>query len=89
MGQNTTQSSVTSLQSERELDRLRLKRERTLLYQAKMEGAPHRIYNPLLFHDGVSWIAKADFGKGPNLVGRGDCPFEALQDYDEQWLGIK
>lgn len=50
---------------------------------------PHRIYSPVLNHDGVSWIAEGKYANDSNLVGRGSCPARALADFDEQWLGVK
>lgn len=51
---------------------------------------PHRRYPGVaMTHDGVSWIAKMKFDIATTLVGRGDCPAKALNDFDEQWLGIK
>jgi hypothetical protein len=50
---------------------------------------PHRIYAPALSHDGVSWIAQGKYTDDSNLVGRGDCPARALDDFDKHWLGMK
>lgn len=50
---------------------------------------PHRTYSPRLSHDGIQWVAVAEFQSGDKLVGRGDSPQQALIDYDNQWLGIK
>lgn len=62
--------------------------EAKLLY-AQMLNLPHRTYIPTLSHDGLQWVAVAQFGDGSKLVGRGDCPNAALMDYGSQWLGIK
>ena len=59
----------------------------TLFQQAR--GAPHRTYAPAVTHDGMHWVAVAKFIDGTQLVGRGNCPSEALTDYDLQWLGAK
>jgi hypothetical protein len=51
---------------------------------------PHRVYQlTSLSHDGVCWVAKAMLAEDTVLVGRGNCPMTALNDFDEQWLGIK
>jgi hypothetical protein len=62
----------------------------TATYQAMVAQRsllPHLTYIPMMYHDGVSWIAEAKMAKGPSLVGRGDSPRAALQDYDMQWAG--
>lgn len=62
--------------------------EATRTYNQLM-SLPHRIYVPRLSHDGLQWVAVAEFQDGLKLVGRGDCPNAALMDYSNQWLGIK
>lgn len=62
--------------------------EATRTYNQLM-NLPHRIYVPRLSHDGLQWVAVAEFHDGTRLVGRGDCPNMALMDYSNQWLGIK
>lgn len=48
---------------------------------------PHMKYSARLFHDGITWICT--WGTDPNsqVVGRGDCPQEALNAFDMAWHG--
>jgi hypothetical protein len=82
-------SSMQSLEifHQIEVQQLEAAKMATVYKQRKM--LPHRTYSLSLSHDGVSWIAKADYPGNTSLVGRGDCPATALNDFDEQWLGIK
>jgi hypothetical protein len=50
---------------------------------------PHRRFHIPVYNDGVSWIAEFKCPEGEPLVGRGDSPALALNDFDEQWLGLK
>jgi hypothetical protein len=59
----------------------------TAFIQAR--AMPHRLYTPAISHDGISWVAVAEFADGSKMVGRGECPSQALIDYDLQWLGVK
>lgn len=80
---------ATSLRLEREIAESKLEQANTRLLTAQMANLPHRTYIPTLKHDGVEWVAIAEFYEGIKLVGRGDCPQAALADFDNQWLGIK
>jgi len=60
---------------------------RRAIYQ--MQTLPHRHYIPRMSHDGLEWVAVAEFHDGSKLVGRGACPNAALMDFSNQWLGIK
>jgi hypothetical protein len=67
-----------------------LEQQKAQTLAAQQVILPHRTYPGVsLTHDGVSWIAKANFDDGVALVGRGISPAAALNDFDEQWLGIK
>ena len=48
---------------------------------------PHMQYSARLFHDGLTWICT--WGTDPNsqVVGRGECPQEALSAFDMAWHG--
>ena len=67
--------------------KLETEKAQTLFHQRKV--LPHLTYGCNLTNDGVSWIAKAQLAEGAMLVGRGSSPCEALNDFDEQWLGVK
>jgi hypothetical protein len=88
-GPNFTLSFETSLLLEESLAKQKLETEKAATTFHQRKQLPHRIYSLSLSHDGVSWIAKADYPGNTSLVGRGDCPASALNDFDEQWLGIK
>jgi len=55
----------------------------------RMAVLPHRQYVCQLKHDGMEWIAVYGSEEMGNLlVGRGECPANALRDFDNKWLGI-
>lgn len=85
-----------SLQLEQQLLELQVAKAKEELAAAESQTAynrlallPHRTYVPRLSHDGICWVAVAEFSDGSKLVGRGDCPNKALMDYSNQWLGVK
>ena len=69
---------------------LLLQEQQARTLAANRVNLPHRDCQGLILtNDGVSWIAKLMLADDVVLVGRGDCPATALNDFDEQWLGIK
>jgi hypothetical protein len=100
---NTAQSSTEStepsptqvpLEVEREIAYLHLdaarKQHRANCVYWQSKNLPHRVYGVDLYHDGASWVATAgNEGGDALLVGRGDSPVAALDDFDAQWLGVK
>jgi hypothetical protein len=76
-----------SLEKELAEQKLETAKAQTMYHQRK--NLPHLSYGCNLTNDGVSWIAKIQLADGNMIVGRGDCPAKALNDLDEQWLGIK
>lgn len=64
-------------------------KERALTLYAHQQVLPHRTFSPRLYHDGLQWVAVAEFTSGDKIVGRGDSPNAALSDFDNQWLGTK
>ena len=96
MDLNSTPNSDTIHQLEQALmeEELKEAKARTESAEAQrtysqMLNLPHRTYVPMLSHDGLQWVAIAEFASGDKLVGRGDCPNAALMDFSNQWLGIK
>ncbi|MHC4120282.1 MAG: hypothetical protein ACYSWO_22540 [Planctomycetota bacterium] len=92
MPSNTDQpSTLTTVISHLSLQeaQLRVQAQEAMLHSAQAMALPHRVYGVGLAHDGVSWIAKAALADGQQLVGRGSSPREALNDFDEQWTGVK
>ena len=56
---------------------------------ASSANLPHRIYAAQLAHDGMSWICKYGApGEDPLLVGRGNNPAQAIDDFDNKWQGF-
>lgn len=82
-------SLETSRQLQVQIENQQLETEKAATAYEQRRQLPHRTYALILSHDGVSWIAKADYPGNTSLVGRGECPATALNDFDEQWLGIK
>lgn len=85
--QNTTEF-MDSLQG------LILKRSEAELGEAELRTAvaaqsllPHFRYNPRLYHDGVQWVAVWGVETESLVVGRGDYPAEALNNFDAAWNG--
>lgn len=89
MDQSSMLNLVATLQLARETADAQLQTARFQMIHAQSATLPHRIYSPGLSHDGVSWIAQGVYANDSKLVGRGDCPAKALNDFDTQWLGIK
>lgn len=87
--QNTVKDLSEVVQLERKIAEQKLEAETANAVNNQKKNLPHTFYGVGLMNDGVSWIAKAQLTDGTVLVGRGDCPAEALTDFDEQWLGIK
>lgn len=54
---------------------------------AAMPLLPHLKYNPRLYHDGMQWVAVWGMDPASRVVGRGDCPSEALNNFDAVWTG--
>lgn len=48
---------------------------------------PHVRYSPRLFHDGVTWVCVWGTDPSSQIVGRGECPYEALGSFDMLWHG--
>lgn len=70
---------------------LEIEKAEAELHWARAANMPHRVYQPILNHDGLEWVATwglNDSGK-PLLVGRGDCPGAALLDFDFKWTGAE
>jgi hypothetical protein len=86
--QNSIDHMVTSLKLVAETDQVYLDVAKENLKKVQWERRPHRLYGCGLVNDGIHWVAKAKFGDDW-LVGRGDCPAAALQDYDNQFEGQK
>lgn len=96
MGPSSTSDSDTihQLQTQIEQKKLEILHQEMRLakaetYHIQAQSLPHRLYPPMLYHDGVSWVAVQELANNSTIVGRGDCPQAALVDYDNQWLGIK
>lgn len=96
MAPSSTRDTDTILQLEHQVMELEIRKakaeaeaaEANRTY-AQLSNLPHRTYIPTLSHDGLQWVAVAQFSDGSKLVGRGHCPNTALMDYSNQWLGIK
>jgi hypothetical protein len=58
-------------------------------HASQMMNLPHRTLPIKIYNDGLAWIAAYECPEGEPLVGRGDNPRSALNDFDEQWLGLK
>jgi hypothetical protein len=76
------------------LQGLILERSRTDLEEAQIRSAtaaiplmPHVMYSPRLYHDGFQWVAVWGVEAGSKVVGRGDCPQDALYHFDSIWRG--
>jgi len=48
---------------------------------------PHVRYSARLHHDGLQWICSWGTDPQSQLVGRGACPSEALENFDLAWYG--
>ena len=58
-------------------------------FASQVMNRPHRALPLKIYNDGLTWIAVYECPEGEPLVGRGDSPRFALNDFDEQWLGMK
>lgn len=92
---NSTGVTDTTRQHQEREAELKVEQQKILVQAAEAErmrmqsyNLPHRCYPPMMSHDGLEWVAVAEFHNGSKLVGRGQCPQDALIDYSNQWLGL-
>ena len=73
------------------LEKSRLEREEAQMRSlvAAQPLMPHGLYNPRLYHDGIQWVCVWGAEAQSKVVGRGNCPQEALGDFDAAWTGTK
>ncbi|TXH59142.1 MAG: hypothetical protein E6Q97_00520 [Desulfurellales bacterium] len=85
--QNTTEFMDT-------LQGLILERARAEVNDASIRAAvsaypllPHIRYSPRLYHDGLEWVCVWGGGTESSVVGRGESPRKALEQFDSKWNG--
>ena len=86
---NSTDVLANSLKLENQILAERLNAERAMTQRNEIDLLPHRLYGVSLTNDGLQWIAKLEVSEGVLVVGSGECPSQALMDFDKQWLGTK
>lgn len=86
---NTVSDMATRILLEKQLAEQKIETEKAQTFFHQRKTLPHSTYGCSLSNDGVSWIAKINLAEGGMLVGRGESPAKALNDFDEQWLGLK
>lgn len=71
------------------------------LLRAQTEMRPSSVYIPVLFHDGLQWVAwyggvSEEVQKmlpedvtTPGVKAMGDSPAQALVNFDSHWLGLE
>jgi len=93
--EETQEAAILMTRLETELLRKQVAMEQLKTAKSQTTGVqyaslPHRVYGVSeLSHDGASWVAVLQLANDTKLVGRGDSPSKALNDFDEQWLGVK
>lgn len=86
---NITANTDTISSLKREIQRELLDKAQAERIHAQTMLLPHMQYGPTLNFDSLEWVATFGFDSdgNPLLVGRGNCPQAALNNFNEKWYG--